>query len=346
MRTSPPAARNAYTALLFDLYSLFGMYPWEPPLFDYEVVRTSTEPFAMEGFGTCWRGVFLGKQEVIMKCSFASVRDVDARRRAFLEMKVWQDLRHPNVLPFIGLYIQGPKIYMTSPWMKEGDLIPYLRRNPHANRAAIILQIAYGLLYLHTRGVIHGDLKGANILVSDAGEPRLANFGLFHKDIQESGVVNSLAFQDGEYPRWQSPELLTARDPERTTASDMFAFGRVIIEVYTEEVPFANIHSHPTIMRMVMNGESPARPTDRKAIERGLDDHMWEIARDCSQREPYARLDIRAAISRLLTPPAPTPIPTPPPQPQPQRRPSAEPRRFFTLSNFSFPYRRRAASPS
>ncbi|KDQ17155.1 hypothetical protein BOTBODRAFT_105990, partial [Botryobasidium botryosum FD-172 SS1] len=245
------------------------------------------------------------------------------------EMKVWQDLRHPNVLPFIGLYLHESKIYMLSPWMKEGDLLPYLRRNPHANRAQMVLQIAYGLLYLHTRGVIHGDLKGANILVSDAGEPRLADFGLSHRDIQESTVVHSLAFQNGGNPRWQSPELLTARnakEAERTTASDMFAFGRVIIEVYTEEVPFANIPFHPAIMQMVMNGESPVRPTDREVIGRGLDDRMWDIAKDCSQHDPHARLDIRAAISRLLS--------TSAPSPQPQPRPS-EPRRFFTLSSFT-----------
>ncbi|KDQ17152.1 hypothetical protein BOTBODRAFT_105849 [Botryobasidium botryosum FD-172 SS1] len=134
---------------------------------------------------------------------------------------------------------------MLSPWMKEGDLLPFLRRNPHANRAQMVLQIAHGLLYLHTRGVIHGDLKGANILVSDAGEPRLADFGLSHRDIQET-VANSDAFKIGGNPRWQSPELLTARTPEeavRTTASDMFAFGRVIVEVrlsiYT--IPTAHI---------------------------------------------------------------------------------------------------------
>lgn len=226
---------------------------------------------------------------------------------------------------------------MLSPFMKEGDLRPFLKRNPSANRAQMVLQIAYGLLYLHMRGVIHGDLKGANILVSDTGEPRLADFGLSHRDIQESAVVNSLAFQNGGNPRWQSPELLKARtseEAERTRASDMFAFGRVIIEVYTEEVPFADVLLNTAVMQMVMNGESPAKPTDRKIIERGLDDRMWDIAKDCSQHDPPARLDIRAAISRLLSTHTHThtSTPTPPPQPQPRL---SDPRRFFTLSNFS-----------
>ncbi|KDQ17165.1 hypothetical protein BOTBODRAFT_105789 [Botryobasidium botryosum FD-172 SS1] len=307
MRASPPAARSEYMALLFELYNRFGLYPWEPALLDSEVVKTGTESFAEGGFGACWRGVFLGKLQVAMKCSLAFVPNEDAKRRALREMEVWQDLRHPNVLPFIGLYLHESKIYLLSPWMKEGDLISFLKRNTHADRAHMVLQIAYGLLYLHTRGVVHGDLKGANILVSDTGEPRLADFGLSHKDIQESAVEHSLAWYNGGNPRWQSPELLTARTPEeavRTTASDMFAFGRVIIEVYTEEVPFAGVFLYSAVMQMVMAGESPARPTDTSIIERGLDDRMWKIAKDCSRHEPHARLDIRAAISRLSDPPS------------------------------------------
>ncbi|KDQ07606.1 hypothetical protein BOTBODRAFT_139894 [Botryobasidium botryosum FD-172 SS1] len=324
MISSPPADSSECRALLFELYSISGMYPWEPRLLDCEVAKTGTKPFAEGGFKACWRGMFLGRQEVAMTCPRPHDSDADARRRALREINVWQDLRHPNILPFLGSYLCKSRIYMLSPLMKEGDIISYLRRNPDADHTRMILQIAYGLLYLHTHDpvVVHGDLKSSNILVGDTGVACLAGFGLSHKEI-ETATPKSAAFQIGGNPRWQSPELLTARnakEAERTTASDMFAFGRVIIEVYTEEIPFANIPSLPPIMQMVMNGESPVRPTDREVIERGLDDRIWEIAKDCSHHEPYARLTIQRAISRLLAPLSP---------PQPGQRSERETRGFL-----------------
>jgi len=218
---------------------------------------------------------------------------------------------------------------MLSPWMREGDIVPFLKRNPNANRAQLILQIANGLWYLHTYDpvVVHGDLKCANILISETGEARLADFGLSHRAIQgASSEENSAAWYTAGNPRWQAPELLEAADyneAERTTASDMFAFGRVIIEVYTEELPFANIPFPPAIVNLVSKGTLPARPTDPKVLSRGLDDRVWEIVKDCSQYHPHARLTARDAITRLLA--------SPPPQPE-HRLSEREPRRFFPFS--------------
>ncbi|KDQ14709.1 hypothetical protein BOTBODRAFT_73750, partial [Botryobasidium botryosum FD-172 SS1] len=126
------------------------------------------------------------------------------------EVAAWKDLRHTNVLPFIGVFEQNSRIYMLSPWMEKGELIRFLRQNPKADRKKLLLQIAEGLRYLHTLDpvVVHGDLRGANILITDAGEACLADFGLSHRVINGAVEGNSTTWHAAGNPRWQAPELL------------------------------------------------------------------------------------------------------------------------------------------
>ncbi|KAF8596234.1 kinase-like protein, partial [Ceratobasidium sp. AG-I] len=93
------------------------------------------------------------------------------------EIHTWSKCDHPNVLKLLGLVEFRDQIGMVSPWMKEGNLVHYLQREPGANRLNIASPFADGLSYLHRQGIVHGDLKGANILVSDSGVPLLTDFG-------------------------------------------------------------------------------------------------------------------------------------------------------------------------
>lgn len=70
--------------------------------------------------------------------------------------------------------------YMVSPWMEYGDAITYVTKYPYVNRKRIIRRIAEGLRLLHTYEppIAHGDIKGANIMINDKGDPLLADFGL------------------------------------------------------------------------------------------------------------------------------------------------------------------------
>ncbi|KDQ17158.1 hypothetical protein BOTBODRAFT_598930 [Botryobasidium botryosum FD-172 SS1] len=296
-----PADPSEHLSLLAKLYSSFGIYPWEPSFHECEVEKTDVVPSAEGGFGECWKGMFLAYQKVAMKCSLERVPSDAAKRRAMREIGVWQRLQHPNVLPFIGLHIQGSKIYMLSPWMEKGDMHQYLKVAPNADRPQLLLQIAHGLRYLHMNDpvVIHGDLKCANIFISEAGVARLADFGLSHLAIQGGNEKNSDAWHNGGNPRWQAPELLKAKnykEAERTTASDMFAFGRVIVEAFTGDVPFASTYRN-AVVDLVRKGTLPDRPAHPQ-----LDDRMWELMKDCSHYLPARRPSAQTVIFRLIAP--------------------------------------------
>jgi len=219
-------------------------------------------------------------------------------------MEVWRDLWHPNVLPFIGPITLESKLYMVSPWMENGDARVFVRRNPNVNRSIILLQIARGLQYLHSRNpaVVHGDLKAANVLISNNGEARIADFGLSRAtDISSAGY--STGWRVAGNARWQAPELLQDSDsgqlPQRTKESDVFAFGRVMIEIYTGEVPFFYLRDMAVLVSLVKGILIPNRPTEPEVISRGLNDRMWEIVKDCCSQHPAHRLTVGDLVHQL-----------------------------------------------
>ncbi|EJT98842.1 kinase-like protein, partial [Dacryopinax primogenitus] len=161
------------------------------------------------------------------------------------EIRIWSQLRHDNLLPLLGISTKWgvEELCMVSPWQRNGTAISYLEQNWQDNDEGhdlvlnLILGIAYGLEYLHnqTPPVVHGDIKGNNVLVSDDGNALLADFGLSTvvEDI-DPGITSML--YAGSLP-WMSPERM---DPSRfaldirtarTPASDMWSFGMTIYEV-------------------------------------------------------------------------------------------------------------------
>ncbi|KDQ11736.1 hypothetical protein BOTBODRAFT_162563 [Botryobasidium botryosum FD-172 SS1] len=279
------------------------MYPAGQPLHECEIRRIKSVPSAWGGFSDCWEGVFLERHKVAMKSLRHNITEDVAQRRIKREIAVWKGLNHRNILPFIGIHILDDTTYMVSPWMGKGDSLQYVRLNPLVDRLKLLVQIAEGVRYLHRHDpvVIHGDLKGANIFISDSGEACIADFGLSHMT-GENTESYSTAWRAAGSVRWQAPELMVERFDEavRTTASDIFAFGRVIVELITGNIPYyPDVTNDMMIPLKVLGGVLPKRPTDPETITRGLDDRIWELVEDCCRMKPHQRAHICAILHRL-----------------------------------------------
>ncbi|KDQ07887.1 hypothetical protein BOTBODRAFT_38446 [Botryobasidium botryosum FD-172 SS1] len=291
--------RNALIVQLSLLYHVLRCYPADAALDECEVVLSKDRASKSGGFGDCWEGVFLGSHKVAMK----SPRDRftgEGTRRLLREMRVWSRLSHPNVLPFLGWHQLGSVTYLVSPWMTNGHISEFVRKHPEADSLKLLVQVASGLEYLHTfqPPVIHGDLRGPNILISQSGDVRIADFGL--SELKADEYYSTPWFCAG-HPAWQAPELLRAETNEearRTAASDVFAFGRVMLEIFTMKVPFFYIH-HRGIAKRVEAGELPNRPCDHTTVARGLDDTMWSLMVDCWDAIPSQRPSAIDLVSRL-----------------------------------------------
>ncbi|CAE6421617.1 unnamed protein product [Rhizoctonia solani] len=134
------------------------------------------------GFGDVYRGALRDGTRVGAKCLrlLIGADDDDGRKqlkRAARELYVWSKCKHPNILELVGVAQYDERVAMVSPWMENGNLTWYLSRHPEADRYSLCAQVADATAFLKTYGVVHGDIKGANILVSRDGVPKLADFG-------------------------------------------------------------------------------------------------------------------------------------------------------------------------
>ncbi|KAJ7839900.1 kinase-like domain-containing protein, partial [Mycena leptocephala] len=134
------------------------------------------------GFGDIYQASYAGKT-VALKHIRTFHRNAEQRRirlQFCREALVWQHLQHSFILPFIGIDRETfpSSLCMVSPWMENGTVLKYLNDHGRANVDKLLSEIAQGLQYLHSRNIVHGDLRGANILITHEWSACLADFGL------------------------------------------------------------------------------------------------------------------------------------------------------------------------
>ncbi|KAF9646797.1 kinase-like protein [Thelephora ganbajun] len=202
------------------------------------------------------------------------------------EAIVWKSLQHPNILPLLGVLKDRSqfKFAMVSEWMANGSINSFVRARRDVNQFKLLADAARGLIYLHSQGIIHGDLKGDNILVDENESARLADFGL----LMISDLATTGSREQGGSIRWMSPELL---DPEnfglergrQTQSSDCYALGMVVYEVLSGHVPFP-LHRTYVAAVKVLRGECPERP---EGLEGELfTDDVWDTLEYCWKPKP------------------------------------------------------------
>ncbi|KAG6825107.1 hypothetical protein H0H92_004679 [Tricholoma furcatifolium] len=224
------------------------------------------------------------------------------------EAVVWGQLSHPNILPFLGIYCFGQnntRLSLVSPWMSKGSVAVFLNSRSEYNRTALVLGAASGMQYLHENGVVHGDLKCLNILVTQDEQACLADFG--HSFVTDAAGVTGLSSApiSGGTPGFRAPELV---DPNiegkvrRTEASDVFAFGMACYEMFAGEAPFRGVQSY-AVDHKISQGQRPKEPNEPIHLKRGLTTKMWDLIQSCWAGQPGKRpkaADILAYLQPII----------------------------------------------
>ncbi|KAF9005045.1 kinase-like domain-containing protein [Cyathus striatus] len=219
------------------------------------------------------------------------------RTRLNRETWVWCSLKHENILCFYGIINDsdfGPFPALVSPLCKEGSAVSYLSKYPNASRPKFVLGIAKGIEYLHQNDVVHGDIKGSNVLVDDNGNPLLCDFGR-SKFLDCSGFTTQMA---GAL-RYMAPELLGESDnesvPKLTKETDVYGFAMLGVEVLTKELPFPT-WKESKILLSVLKG---TRPSKTESIQPGELEALWSVLEECWSQLPEDRLEIKDAVKRV-----------------------------------------------
>ncbi|CAE6488515.1 unnamed protein product [Rhizoctonia solani] len=186
----------------------------------------SVLPCRYGGSGDVYCGKLLDSTVVCIKVPRISEDSFQSARNqvyASREIHTWNKCNHVNVLPLLGLALFRGRIATLSPWIQNGTLQEYLKKHPDVDRCRLSTQVCDGVAYLHSVDIIHGDLKGDNVLISDDGNALLTDFG--SADIKNRTLTfTQLMDQCGWTMRWGAPELLQ-EIVLPSKESDIYALG-------------------------------------------------------------------------------------------------------------------------
>ncbi|OCF36028.1 TKL/TKL-CCIN protein kinase [Kwoniella heveanensis BCC8398] len=256
---------------------------------EYEVYRE--ERISTSHFAKVYKGRWHDKVVAIKQL------DPLTDKQLFLaEVGIWSGLDNEFVLPFYGAASAvGPAPwFIVSPWKPNGRITDYLitETGKAVNKIALIHQISQGMEYLHSRDVIHGDLKGQNILIDDDGHVLLCDFGLSHIKIDitsKSSLPPPADHGGGGTLRFQPPERL--RSAPLTKECDVYSFAMTVFQLYSGEIPFAILDANG-VRSSILEGIRPPKLDNIPAP-------MWNLLTQCWAEDPHQRPKFEAISQKL-----------------------------------------------
>ncbi|GAB4854722.1 hypothetical protein Ancab_023307 [Ancistrocladus abbreviatus] len=289
----------------------FGLPPLDPSLIDFDIStlqlikNDDLEELRELGsgtFGTVYHGKWRGSDVAIkrIKKSCFTGRTSEQERLAiefWREAVILSKLHHPNVVAFYGVVQDGPgeTLATVTEYMVDGSLRHVLlRKDRHLDRRKrliIAMDAAFGMEYLHSKNIVHFDLKCDNLLVNlkDPSRPicKVGDFGLskIKRNTLVSGGVR------GTLP-WMAPELLNGSSNKVSEKVDVFSFGIVLWEILTGEEPYANMH-YGAIIGGIVN------KTLRPPIPNYCDQEWRKLMEQCWAPNPVARPSFTDIASQL-----------------------------------------------
>ncbi|KAK7391069.1 hypothetical protein VNO78_19404 [Psophocarpus tetragonolobus] len=265
-------------------------------------------------YGTVYKGTY-NSQDVAVKVlnwgedGVATAAEIAALRASFWqEVTVWQKLDHPNVTKFIGASICSSNLNIPSPicgqnslpsnaccvvaeFLPGGTLKQYLFKNrqtrlPYKVVIQLALDVSRGLSYLHSKNIVHRDVKTDNMLLDANQKLKIADFGISRV---ESINLSEMTSETGTYG-YMAPEVLNGKPYNRKC--DVYSFGICLWEIYCCNMHYSKL-SLATVSCMVINQHL------QPEIPRSCPSALANIMRKCWDAKPERRPEMHEVVEML-----------------------------------------------
>ncbi|KAK9288473.1 hypothetical protein L1049_016930 [Liquidambar formosana] len=235
-------------------------------------------------------GELLAVKQVSIAANSASKEKTQAHIRELEEeVKLLKNLSHPNIVRYLGTAREDESLNILLEFVPGGSISSLLGKFGSFPEAVIRMytkQLLLGLEYLHRNGIMHRDIKGANILVDNKGCIKLADFGASKKVVELATMTGAKSMKGTPY--WMAPEVILQTG--HSFSADIWSVGCTVIEMATGKPPWSQ--QYQEVAALFHIGTTKSHPP--------IPEHLSVEAKDfllkCLQKEP----NLRSSASDLL----------------------------------------------
>lgn len=208
------------------------------------------------------------------------------------EISFLRDMAHERVVRYLGCAQDVNRMYIFLEYVPGGSVASLLGLYgafaPPLVRS-FTNQVLIGVQYLHSKGVVHRDIKGGNILVDNTGGVKIGDFGISQRINEEADAKNkkSESLQGSVY--WMAPEVVKQQSKDTGPAADVWAIGALVVEMFTGTHPFPTLAPMQALFQLGTGKVCPDTP-----------DAANENARAFLKRTFALQCHERATIEELL----------------------------------------------
>ncbi len=265
---------------------------------DYEIL----EEINTGGMGVVYkaRQVSLNRLVALKMIRAGELASEAEVQRFYVEAEAAANLDHPNIVPLYEVGKHGGQHYFSMAYIDGPSLSEVLRDRPPTPRAAAayVKTIAVAINYAHQQGVLHRDIKPSNVLLDDAGQIRITDFGLAKQIGSDSDLTRES--QVLGTPEYMPPEQARGENDTLGPQADVYSMGALLYSLLAGRPPF-RAENWMATLRQVIDAEPMAVRMLNSAVDRDLE----TICHKCLQKSPSRRFptaqDLAEELGRYLS---------------------------------------------